>query len=161
MRYACIDQKGNVLSLREFAEKPGDPVGKGWRWLPVEDTPQPDHSGKLETVVSELVVNDGKVVRQWTVERKPIEEQRQAVKNEAMRRILARLPDWKQRNMTARGVELLSINRRNAWMPEEQAEADTLQAAWDWVKAVRSASDVIEAMSPIPSDFRSDEYWPE
>jgi hypothetical protein len=112
-------------------------------------------------VVSELVVNDGKVVRQWTVERKPIEEQRQAVKNEAMRRILARLPDWKQRNMTARGVELLSINRRNAWMPEEQAEADTLQAAWDWVKAVRSASDVIEAMSPIPSDFRSDEYWPE
>lgn len=81
------------------------------------------------------------------------------VKAEARRRILARLPDWKQANMTARGVELLRKGEVN-WTPQEQAEADAITAAWDWVKAVRLASDDIEAMTPIPDDYRDDGHWP-
>jgi hypothetical protein len=63
--------------------------------------------------------------------------------------------------MTARGVELLSIRAGRAWSENEQAEADALQTAWDWIKDVRSASDAIESMSPIPGDFRHDQHWPE
>lgn len=81
------------------------------------------------------------------------------VKAEARRRILARLPDWKQANMTARGVELLRKGEVN-WTPQEQAEADAITAAWDWVKAIRLASDDIEAMTPIPDDYRDDGHWP-
>ena len=82
-----------------------------------------------------------------------------AVKAEARRRILALYPDWKQANLTARGVELLRKGEAR-WTAEELAEADAIHAAWDWVKSVRSASDAIEAMSPIPEDFRADRNWP-
>jgi hypothetical protein len=106
------------------------------------------------------VIGSDKVTRQWTVARKPLAEQHQAVKDEARRRILARFPDWKQANMTARGVELTLIKIGREWTQKEQAEAERLQTDWGWIKSVRSASDAIEAMQPIPSTFRSDEWWP-
>src|SRR5690606_24310596 len=79
------------------------------------------------------------------------------VRLEARRRILAAYPDWKQQNMTARGVELIRVGETN-WSPEEQAEADTLQAAWDWIKAVRAASNAME--SEPPADYADDAHWP-
>lgn len=82
------------------------------------------------------------------------------VKAEARRRILARYPDWKQTNMVARGVELLDIWRVNGrWTAEEQAERDALDAAWAWIKSVRSASNDIEER--LTDDFASDAKWPD
>ncbi len=133
----------------------------GWRWVPVELSAAPTHHPDLEEAASAQVLQDGKVVQQWTVTRRSLERQLNVVKNEARRRILARYPDWKQANMTARGVELVHLKTRRPWTAEEQAEADALQAAWDWVKAVRSASDVIEEMNPIPLDLADNKYWPE
>lgn len=84
-----------------------------------------------------------------------------AVKNEARRRIVARYPEWKQANMTARGVELtLVLASGGQWSPGEQAEATALRAAWDWIKKARAASDALEAMSPIPQDYAADARWP-
>lgn len=81
------------------------------------------------------------------------------LQEEARRRILARYPDWMQQNMTARGVELQDMWRRNgSWTMEEEAEATALQAAWDWIKAVRAASNAMEANPP--ADFRNDAHWP-
>lgn len=82
------------------------------------------------------------------------------IKAEAARRIMTRYPEWKQRNMTARGVELLHIQAGRSWTPDEQAEADALQAAWDWIGSVRAASDTLEAAQPIPADWRDDPHWP-
>lgn len=85
------------------------------------------------------------------------------VKAEARRRILARYADWKQDNMTARGVELLKLRIANgAWTAAEQAEADALKAAWDWIKAVRAASDAIEADlgTMTVEAMRADARWP-
>lgn len=83
------------------------------------------------------------------------------VKAEARRRILARYPDWKQANMTAQGVELVNIRVSiGSWTERQAQEAAALSSAWDWIKSVRSASDRLEAMSPIPSDYQSDAYWP-
>ncbi len=67
------------------------------------------------------------------------------VKEEAYRRIVAIMPEWKQRNLIARAGEI--INRKldgNA----TQAELDELaqiQTLWDQVKAIRAASDQIES----------------
>lgn len=108
----------------------------------------PDEAAALQ---SEWASNDAKA-RLVTTEH---------VKAEARRRILDRFPDWRQVNMTARGVELQDIWRRNGkWTVEEQAESDALSAAWGWIKSVRMASDAVEAMTPIPIDFSSDRYWP-
>ena len=82
------------------------------------------------------------------------------IKAEAMRRILAIVPEWKQRNLTARAAELLLIGEAN-WSIEEQAEADDMQAVWDQVCAIRAASDAIEAMDPRPPDITADALWPQ
>jgi len=71
---------------------------------------------------------------------------KEIIKKEAGRWILAQYPDWKQRNMTARMTELLKIRAlAESWTAEEQAEVSALEAVWDWVKSVRSASDLLEA----------------
>jgi hypothetical protein len=82
------------------------------------------------------------------------------VKAEAARRILARFPEWKQTNMLARGLELQHAYTERDWTAEEQADADAMQAAWDWIKAVRAASNAIEAGGSIAADFATDERWP-
>ena len=83
------------------------------------------------------------------------------VKLECRNRILARFPDWKQTNMLARAVELQNIWRLvGTWADSEAAEAAALDAAWAWVRATRAASDVIEALSPIPADYAHDVRWP-
>jgi hypothetical protein len=81
------------------------------------------------------------------------------VKAEAGRRILQIAPDWKQRNLTARGVELvLALVKNKPWTAEEAAEAQAIQAVWDRIKAVRAASDGLEAA--LPQDFADDRHWP-
>lgn len=85
----------------------------------------------------------------------------QDVKDEARRRILAVYPEWKQANMTARGVELTrKLAQGDAWTEAEEADAEALQDAWGWIRSVRTASDAIEAMTPIPLDFCDDSRWP-
>ncbi len=83
------------------------------------------------------------------------------VKLEARRRILAVYPVWKQANLTARTVELVELKHDNGtWTVPEQTEADVIQAVWDWVKSVRTASDDLEAQNPVPPDFVEDKHWP-
>ena len=80
------------------------------------------------------------------------------VKAEAMRRILALCPEWRQRNLTARAAELADKGRDN-WTAEELAEWSAGAAVWAQIKALRAASDVIEAMDPIPADYTADSRW--
>lgn len=90
------------------------------------------------------------------------------IKLRARFHILARFPEWKQANMTARGVELINLRALNgAWTAEEAAEAVALQADWDWIKAVRAYSDALEAQVPPADDpealaaFDVSAGWPE
>jgi hypothetical protein len=87
-----------------------------------------------------------------------------AIKIEARRRILEVYPDWKQVNMTARGVELVRIKADGGtWSTGEAAEAGLLDSAWTWIKAVRAASDAIEtdAGTLTLQDIQNDSRWPE
>ncbi len=65
-------------------------------------------------------------------------------KAEAGRRILGVAPEWKQRNMTVRAVELLHKGEAD-WTTEERAEAAAMESAWAQITAIRVASDVLEA----------------
>lgn len=87
-----------------------------------------------------------------------------AVKAEAARRILALAPDWKQRNATARAVELVRKGEA-AWTADEAAEAAGIEALWTRIKAIRGASDRIEeglaAAGPDAlAAFDVDAGWP-
>lgn len=84
------------------------------------------------------------------------------VKIEAGRRIESILPDYKQRNVLAFGLEtMMTYGADPLQWPEplQQVNAD-MQAKWEAIKAIRIRSDEIEAMDPIPADFRDDKHWP-
>lgn len=81
------------------------------------------------------------------------------VKREARRRIVAEIPDWKQRNLLARQVELMArLVDTTAFSPAEQAEWDAAQAWWTRVKDLRAASAAME--DAPPDDFKDNARWP-
>ena len=91
-----------------------------------------------------------------------------AVKAEAQRRIIAIAGAsdlmsclTKQLNAQMRAAELINIKAEGrALTAEQEAETAALQALADAIKAIRAASNVIEAMDPIPADFAADARWP-
>jgi len=85
-----------------------------------------------------------------------IAEKTLAIKVEANRRILEIAPEWKQRNMLARGLELQSVGPAN-WTESQQTEVAALQAIWDNIKAIRGRSDELEEQ--VKNDPLSDWEW--
>ena len=73
-------------------------------------------------------------------------------KAEAGKRILAILPDWKQRNYTARAVEKVAAGEVG------DDEWNEMQAAWRQIEAVRVASDAIEAEIATLTDEQAGQY---
>lgn len=67
------------------------------------------------------------------------------IKAEASALILAAFPDWKQRNMTARGVELLQKQVAGSLTSDETSEIGLLHQAWSWIKSIREHSNALEA----------------
>lgn len=69
---------------------------------------------------------------------KPLETQKQEfiaeINTLASDKILALYPDYKQRNMTARYIELVTLSEL------ETTEALSIKDAWDWIKNIRSES---------------------
>jgi len=149
------------------------PAHKAGFLLPIEeDRPTYDPvseylTGPVETIEA------NRVLRQWTKHARPTAEMRSMVKEEAGRRIRAIYPDWRQANMTARAAELARIQQglmrdvdcnliaARTLTAEEVAEEQVINAAWVWIKAVRAASDTIEALDPIPADYDADARWPD
>lgn len=117
-------KSGSVLDTennRSFTDR--SPFWKEYQeWLAAGNTPDP-----AETLAGVIVV---KVID---------------VKHEANRRILAIMPDWKQRNSIARAAELSRKESKGTATPEEITELDQLETTWAGIKAIRSASDSIEA----------------
>jgi len=73
-------------------------------------------------------------------------------KAEANRRIVAILPEWKQRNYTARAVEKLAAGEVG------DDEWNAMNAAWTAIKAIRVASDGIEAEIAALTDEQAGQY---
>lgn len=85
-----------------------------------------------------------------------------AVKAEAERRILAVMPEWRQRNALAAGQAAVMAHGPDptSWPSELQTEHAEAMAAWAAINAIRAASDALEAMDPIPADYATDHHWP-
>lgn len=159
MKYALVGPGPAVVaeSTQYAAFDPSVATKQGYRWLPREVEIVGEASA-LRRRVEQEVIEDNRVVTRITFEPVSDEIRAAAVKFEAGRRILEKYPQWRQVNMLARSVEL--TRKGVALTAEEQAEAASLEAAWAWIKSVRTASDAIEALSPIPADFASDHRWP-
>jgi hypothetical protein len=80
------------------------------------------------------------------------------VKREAGRRIEALAPEHKQRNVTARGVELMPKQIAGTLTKAEQAEWAAGEALWAGVKAIRERSNALEN-GAILDDVTNDRHW--
>ena len=77
----------------------------------------------------------------------------EAVKQEASKRILDRMPDFKQRNYIAFNLEMEKKERRGGTLTTEELALVTFtEGEWDFAKAIRSASNVIEAEIALLTD---------
>lgn len=165
--YALV-RPDNSIDRVQSGIDPTVATKSGWAWLPVNVDDQPVFNAGLEQVtLSDPIKSGNAVVRTWSKTRRPLAEQKAAVKAEAQRRIIAltggRDLDTcfiKQFNANMRATEL-NDKRLNgeAWTAEEQAEAAALRALATAIKAIRTKSNVIEEMQPIPLDYVADSYW--
>jgi hypothetical protein len=170
--YALIDPQG-AINRTSGSITPDVRTRTGWKWLPMEETAAPDFNAGLEQISFIYAVGETKVTRAWTKERKPLVDQKAAVKAEAQRRIVAltgrlQLIDCmiKQSNANMRANEL--NDKRILFLKEqgedltaaEELEATALRNLADAIQAIRAASDVVELMDPIPLDYTDNRYWP-
>lgn len=93
---------------------------------------------------------------------KKISERYSQVKAIAYSKIVAIAPEWKQRNLIARAIEVVEIN--GSATPEEQAELEAMKVVWSRIKAIRAYSDFLEqslnaAEDKLAVDITSG--WPE
>lgn len=162
--YALV-RDGVLIEVRDV-EPESIPVHKldtdgGCLLRPFVVAEEPAHNPTLETATVQLVITPEKVEQVWTVARRSLAVQHEAVKTECGRRIYTLFPQWKQANLTARATELVNLRVVNGTLTEQEiAEFAVLQSIWDWIKAVRAASDALEAMDPIPLSYQSDQHWP-
>jgi hypothetical protein len=91
----------------------------------------------------------------------------QAIKDRCAADILDRYPEWKQRNMTARALELATIERGKpsvhpdgsvSWIGARQMTSSEAQellevaGAWEWIRQRRAQSDAEEAAVQVAAD---------
>jgi hypothetical protein len=81
------------------------------------------------------------------------------IKAEANRRILAIVPEWKQRNLLAQAAQLAKRGETH-WTADDHAAWEDGETIWERVSAIRAASDDLEAMDPLPTDYDDDRHWP-
>ncbi len=80
-RFALLDLSNNILKEGRFEEQPGDPIGKGWRWVPIveETDPVPEADERLSQAQSRFE-NDQiikfRTVEQITVDRRDVNTER-------------------------------------------------------------------------------------
>jgi hypothetical protein len=160
------DNNGNIVSWGElrsahpnvsFPKLPNEEVAQefGFNVAVLADRPVDELGKRVIRNTSASLVNGVWTVG-WTIEDVPVTSQQ--VKDEAYRRIIAIVPEWKQRNLTAQASQLAEKGRAN-WTAEELAAWNAGQVIWDQVAAIRAKSDALEAMSPIPVDYKDDRWW--
>lgn len=67
------------------------------------------------------------------------------IKQMTSKAILRLAPDYKQRNMTARAVEIADAKASGTATPEDLVDADAIAAVWATIKALRAKSNELEA----------------
>ena len=77
-------------------------------------------------------------------------------KAEANKRILDRMPDFKQRNYIAFNLEMEKKERKGGTLTtDELAMVTFTEGEWEFAKAIRSASNVIEAEIALLTDVEA------
>lgn len=80
-RFALLDLSNNVLKEGRFDEQPGDPIGKGWRWVPIVEETDPvpeadERLGREQTRFENNQIIKFRTIEQITVDRGDVNAER-------------------------------------------------------------------------------------
>jgi len=167
-KYARLNPDNTIAEIRsDLRELPPDIPHKNVRWRAVAESPAistefytlGDYSLSGDAVVRQKVARSIGEVRTRMVGK---------VKAIAQRKILAIMPAYKQTNLMALAVENIRAYGPDSskWPEQMRAIAADADAKWARIKAIRVASDVIEA-DIMAADFAALEAfdlskgWPE
>lgn len=180
-------ENGAVAELRNI-ELADVPVHKRDQWLTVEGE-APSYNGELEYLIGpEPQIEETRVLRVWTVERKSIEEQREAVIRERARRLAAGFDydfgdgrgvhrigttdsdmiGWDEvskyasaliaSGSTSTGISI--VTNTGPTQVTAQEWQSILIAAGQFRQPIWQGSFVLQAMEEVPADYASnDAYW--
>lgn len=149
--FASYDVDGNITAFRNYPDADKMPAGETYIEITKE---QQDRYFQDPTTCR---VQNGAFVDNYVdpnLESMLEEGRIQTIKQEAATRILAIAPEWKQRNMLARSIELHEIMTTGGTLsPEQQTELDQIRAIWSHIKSIREQSDQAEISGTDPTDF--------
>ena len=91
----------------------------------------------------------------------------QDVRAEAERRMMALLGARDARHLdlliangTREAIRLIRQREERPWTADEAARAAALEATDAAIEAIRTASNALESMAPVPADYTADARWP-
>jgi len=128
-------------------------------WRPIEDGGQPDYDVATQTLVKSEVIEQTRVLITRTPTEKTLDAAKAArigdINEEAGARIIAIMPEYKQRNALALGLEMATTYGANPayWPSAEQAIYAATSANWATIKSIRDASNIaVEAVTAAASN---------
>lgn len=148
--FASYDVGGNITAFRNYPDADKMPADETYIEITKE---QQDRYFQDPTTCR---VQNGAFVDNYVdpnLESMLEEGRIQTIKQEAATRILAIAPEWKQRNMLARSVELADKKGSGPLTPDEIAEENAMRAVWAQIKEIRRKSDLAEAQGTQPNDI--------
>jgi hypothetical protein len=142
----------------------------GPTWRPIEETAKPAYDAVTQSLVRSETIETARVLISWAAQDKSLDDAKAArtaaINAEAGAKIVAVMPEYKQRNALALGLDLTTTHGAdpNAWPAEAKAVYDAFAALWAQISAIRAASDTavasVQAAASV-SDVRAvTASWP-
>ena len=155
-------QNDTIIELRNISLD-DVPAHKRQHWRPIEGTP-PSHDPEIDTISGPTyVIEAGRVLRQYTIARRPQHEIDEAVRREYERRrcLVFDASDIARAaaSQADDNAEIRILYALSSRTPEQQAWLDEMIARGSRAMALVDRFNAILEMSPVPSDYRSDIYW--
>jgi len=128
----------------------------GLTWREASSLSIEENSLLVNYEFDDLIWNGTQVILDFVPLDRAKEEKVAEIKAEAQRQILKLAPEWKQRNMIARVVELMQLGQTT------DPEFVAIQDIWDSIKAIRATSDQLEvAVNATTTEAEVDAVnWP-
>lgn len=164
MIYALVENN-QIVKTKDFLSLDVVPEHKrSWYRPVIEEKPA---RSQLEMLTGPVVtIEADRVVKRWSLVRRPLADQKEQVKDECQRRILVCLAVndvipciLKQLNALMRSVKLTDVKHAREWTAQEAAEAAALESLSTEIERLRAKSNALEAMDPIPLDYADNKWW--
>ena len=151
MIYAKIVDGAIVSRETKYAPTSKNASDGGPAWRPLEELPKPQYDEHTQTLERVETIETARVLITWVAQEWDLATAKSAridaINAEAGNKIVAVMPEYKQRNALALGLEMATTYGADpaSWPSAEQAVYAAASAKWAFIKSIRDASNTAVA----------------